>query len=81
MNFKINMNGDDRETLSRELFAVWEASNSLIARMQEMTLNGRNYPGNPEGLREDQDKRRELAMRVQEIMRWAETGIMEIQNE
>ena len=79
MRWTVNMNGDSRETLQGELLEVYQAADALIDKIRDVTVNGRNYPGNPDGLRADQDERLAQARKVEEVRRWAQNEIIKLE--
>ena len=78
MHFVRSLNGDSEETLTTELNAVYEAADTLVDKLRDLTINGRNYPGNPEGLQRDQDERREMVLKAEEVRRWATGGLLRL---
>lgn len=79
MRWKINLNGDAQETLERELMAIYGAADDLRDKVGDLTINGRNYPGDPDGLRADQGERLAMARKVEEVRRWAMNAMLELQ--
>lgn len=78
MRFVLNLNGDSEETLTAELWAIYEAADALRDKVADLTVNGRNYPNNPEDLTVDQKERREMVLKAEEIRRWAQGGLLRL---
>lgn len=79
MRVTINLNGDTRETLSGELWDILNAADALRKAIGSLTINGRNYPDNPDGLRADQEDKLLMARMAEEARRWAQNGLLELQ--
>ena len=79
MRWVVNPNGDSRETLQGELLEVYQAADALIDKIRDVTVNGRNYLGDTEALRADQDERLAQARKVEEVRRWAQNEIIKLE--
>jgi hypothetical protein len=78
MRFVVNLNGDSEETLTTEMYAVYEQADALIYKVAALTVNGRNYPDDPHGLQADKEERREMVLKAEEIRRWAQGGLLRL---
>lgn len=78
MRFVVNLNGDSEETLTTEMYAVYEQADALIDKLRDLTVNGRNYPDDPHGLQADKEERREMVLKAEEIRRWAQGGLLRL---
>lgn len=78
MRVTINLNGDTRETLSKELWDILNAADALRQKIGALTVNGRNYPDNPDGLRADQEDKMLMAKMAEEVRRWAQNGLLQL---
>ena len=78
MRFVLNLNGDSEETLTAELWAIYEAADALRDKVADLTVNGRNYPDDPHGLQADKEERREMVLKAEEIRRWAQGGLLRL---
>lgn len=76
MRWVINLNGDTLETLTDELWDIYTAADRLRDKVSDLTVNGRNYPNNPEDLRADQAERLEMIRKVEEVRRWAQNEML-----
>lgn len=79
MRWVVNMNGDSRETLQDELWQIYSAADVLISKVRDLTVNGRNYPANPDDLALDQQERLGMARKVEEVRRWAQNEIIKLE--
>lgn len=79
MRWVINLNGDDPETLRGELWDIYCAADTLRDRVSDLTVNGRNYPNDPEDLKADQAERLEMIRKVEEVRRWAQNEILALE--
>jgi hypothetical protein len=78
MRFVVNLTGDSEETLTTEMYAVYEQADALIDKLRDLTVNGRNYPNDQDDLKLDQDERREMVLKAEEIRRWAQGGLLRL---
>ena len=76
MRWVMNLNGDSPETLIGELWDIYTVADKLRDKVADLTVNGRNYPNDPEDLRADQAERLEMIRKVEEVRRWAQNEMM-----
>lgn len=81
MRWKINLNGDSRETLVDEVMEVLWAADALLDRVSDLTVNMRNYPQGVNDFLADRDERAEMARKVEEIRGWAVSSALGLMGE
>lgn len=79
MRWVININGDPAETLRDELWQIYSAADRLRDKVGDLTVNGRNYPGDPDALQADLAERMEMIRHVETVRRWAQNEILNLQ--
>jgi hypothetical protein len=79
--FKINSNGDTKETIKAEFVAVMDAARALEDALAKVTIHGRNYQtlesGN-EAMGRAAATKAHHAQKVGELYVWALNGAVEV---
>ena len=81
MRWKVNLNGDSRDTLVNELMEILWAADALLDRVSDLTVNMRNYPQGVSDFLSDRDERSEMARKVEEIRGWAVNSALGLMGE